>query len=148
MEGQTILMRGRYSAVLPVAADGNHPKLALDQGGRILVSPGILGTVAPFNSAGDVTRLIVKAAPGVLHSVYGYNSNAATRWIQFHDSAGIPALGAVPSFVAIPAAANSPFSWVYSRGFIASIGIVICTSTTRATLTAGAADMWVSGEYE
>jgi len=143
-------MRGRYSAALPVAADGDHPKLAVDAGGRLIASPGSFGgTVTPYDSNGDVTNLVVSAAAATLHSVYGYNNNVAARWVQFHDAAALPANGTLPSFVSIPVGAEEPFAWMYAKGWVAANGIVIAMSTTRATLTVvGAADLWVSGEYE
>jgi hypothetical protein len=99
------------------------------------------------NGGANVIQLLVSAGPARLFGFQGINSNAAARFIQVHDS-GVPvANGHVPTIV-ITAAIAGNFSWTgadVGRWF--DQGIVIATSTTLATLTLGAADMWIDAQW-
>jgi len=99
------------------------------------------------NGGANVIQLLVAAGPSRLFGFQGINSNAAARFIQVHDS-GVPvANGHVPAIV-ITAAIGGNFSWTgadVGRWF--DQGIVIATSTTLATLTLGAADMWIDAQW-
>lgn len=97
-------------------------------------------------SVAYVADEIIKAAPGTLFNVSGYNSGAA-QFIQIFDSATLPADTAVP-VVVIAVAATSNFSYcpgVYGRQF--GNGIVICNSSTGPTKTIGAANCWFDSQY-
>ena len=103
----------------------------------------------PHNATGlaNVISLVVAAGPARLYGFQGINSNAAARFIQVHDATSLPANGAVPTIV-ITAAIAGNFSWTgadLGRWF--DRGIVIVTSTTLATLTAGTADMWIDAQW-
>lgn len=91
--------------------------------------------------------LIVKAAAGALYSITGYNSRTSTQFIQIHDSATLPANGAVPRVIfSVPAQSNFSFDLnPYGRYF--ATGIVICNSSTGPTTTIGAADCWFDAQY-
>lgn len=100
----------------------------------------------PVN-AGNVASLVAKVntIPGQvarLHQLIATNTNAALRYIQVFDAAAVPANGAVPLITfPLTAAASTqpPLSFgVYGRTF--TNGIVVCNSTTEATLTLGSAD--------
>lgn len=85
-----------------------------------------------------VKSLVVSATPASLCGLSGYNSNAATQYIQIHDAASLPSNGAYP-VVSFPASAASKFAIDYGanpRQF--TTGIVVCISSTQNTLTLGA----------
>jgi hypothetical protein len=78
-----------------------------------------------------------------LLSLIGYN-NGPDQFLQLHDSAAAPATGAVPLFTSkVPG--GQPFSLDVPMKF--SNGIHVTNSTTAATLTLGAADMWFLARY-
>lgn len=94
------------------------------------------------------TNLVVKASAGTLYRLHGINNNAAVRYIQIANLAALGADGTVPAFV-WQVAASSPFSidfGMFGRRF--TTGIVVCISTTLATKTIGAADLWVNASYK
>lgn len=94
------------------------------------------------------TNLVVKNSAGTLYKIRGINNNAAVRYIQIANLTALGADGTVPVEVFQVAAAsafNIDFG-PYGRRF--STGIVICTSTTLATKTIGAADLWVNASYK
>jgi hypothetical protein len=106
--------------------------------------------LAPFNASSTALEAsrIVKASPGVLYGLSGYNGNAGTRYIQFHNSMTLPADTAVP-VLTLPVAAGAAFNFdfgAYGMGF--SLGIVVCNSSTGPTKTIGAADSWFTARYE
>jgi hypothetical protein len=72
------------------------------------------------------------------------NNNAATRYIQVFDGYATPSGGAVPLLVlAVPATTSSSFS--YNVPLVTTkTGLVVATSTTAATYTAGSGDMFVT----
>jgi hypothetical protein len=146
----TSAVQGEVMAPLPTLADGDVSPLALDTSGRLIVSPGVLGAaVSPYDSAGVVASLVVKASAGVLHSIFVYNNAAATRYIQLFNLAALPANGVVPNFIPIEVPAGSNGSVEFAKGWVASAGIVLVSSTTILTKTITvAADVWFSGEYE
>lgn len=86
-----------------------------------------------------VKSLVVSATPASLCGLSGYNSNAATQYIQIHDAASLPSNGAYP-VISFPAIALDKFSIDFGanpRQF--NTGIVVCISSTHNTLTLGAA---------
>lgn len=90
------------------------------------------------NSGGLAPRLQVKAGPGHLISLVGYN-NGPAQFVQFHNAASSPSDGAIPIF-AFAIDAGATFTIDTPVWF--SAGISICNSTTLETLTAGASDCW------
>lgn len=146
----TSAILGRYSLAAVAVPDQSFAFVLLDAGARIVVSPSSSGApIVAFNSGADVTNLVVKAAPGVLHSVFGANNAAALRYVHIFNLVALPANGTAPGFtpIIVPPATN--FSVVFPRGRTFATGIVIASSSTYATLTITlAADMWLSGERE
>ena len=109
---------------------------------------GVLGAVSLYDSAGVVTGLVVKASAGVLYSIFGYNNAATTRYIQLFDLAAVPVNGVVPNFAPVSVPGGENFSIAFTKGWIATTGIVIVSSTSLLTKTITvAADVWLSGEY-
>ncbi len=89
---------------------------------------------------------ILKATPGVLFGVIGYNSKTTAQFIQLHDSATLPADTAVP-VVTISVPGSTAFSIDYGsvgRGF--ANGIIICNSSTGNTKTIGSADCFFDAQ--
>lgn len=90
--------------------------------------------------------LVVKNAKGKLYGFTVYNSGAA-QFIQIHDATALPANTAVPLMVfAVGAASNLPIDFGV-HGLQLVNGIVIANSTTGPTLTTGAADCFISGQF-
>lgn len=70
-----------------------------------------------------------------------YNSSASTQFIQFHNSATLPANTAAPEFYfEILPSTSRMIEYIRPRKF--SAGIVVCNSSTGPTLTIGSADCW------
>jgi len=71
--------------------------------------------------------------------VVGYNNSASDQYIQLHDTAALPADGAVPvATVLAPAGFQFGLSWTAGRLF--ANGIVVCNSSTAVTKTIGSAN--------
>jgi hypothetical protein len=88
------------------------------------------------------SSLVVKASPGTLYAITGYNNKTTVQFIQVHDSVSLPADGAVPKIIfAVPGKSNfSLSSQKFGRFF--STGVTVCNSSTGPTKTIGAADCW------
>lgn len=90
---------------------------------------------------------VVKATPGVLYGVTGYNSKTAEQFIQLHDDTLTPAEAAIPKVV-FKVAASSAFSLDFGmRGRKFDKGIVLVNSSTGPTKTIGSADCWFDAQY-
>lgn len=121
---------------LAVGGDGNVAyALSVDIAGVPVRS----ATVALAN------ELVVGTGFGILLHVSGYNSGPA-QFIQIHDAAASPAPGAVPDLVhAVGAASNFDIEFsIQGRPYFN--GIRVRNSTTPGTLTAGAANCWITAE--
>ena len=99
-----------------------------------------------FNPGAAVASAIVKAQPGALFGWTATNTNAAARYLQFFDSATLPADTAVPLLsILIAIGATSVVSLIRPRVFLK--GIVVCNSSTGATKTIGSADTILDVQY-
>lgn len=90
---------------------------------------------------------VVNSGRTQLYGFAGTNTKASAQFILAFDANAIPANGAVPVFV-LTAAASSDFwvSWAPAwRNF--AEGVVLCNSSTAATLTIGSADCWFDAQY-
>lgn len=114
-------------ALLELQSDGNRRSI-------------VIAPVSNYTSSAQEHSEIVKAGPGILYGLLVYNNNAGAQWIQIHDSATVPADGAVPAItfdIATQAAKTLDYGL---RGRKFAKGIYVCNSTTDVTKTLGAAD--------
>lgn len=116
--------------------------------GNQISSPSSSAWAAPQNSdsSGYVASQIIKAGPGNLYSISGYNSGAA-GFIQLFDSATLPADGVVPTvIIAVGGTSNFFMDYgVYGKRFLT--GITACLSTTGPTKTISTALVSINGRY-
>lgn len=99
-----------------------------------------------WDSQGVATSGVVRAAPGCVMECWGVNNSGSTRYIQFFDSATVPADTAVPVFAPIAVPTGSSFSLrIGDHGHVFATGIAWASSSTLATKTiTGAADVWLT----
>lgn len=91
-------------------------------------------------SSGDATN--VKASPGVLYGVQGYNVAASTRYLKLYDSASAPTAGSgtPKKTIAIPAGAAFAIDFPNGLRFGSGIGYTLVTGSadnSSASVTAG-----------
>lgn len=104
--------------------------------------------VSNYTSTAYQASAIIKAGPGTLYKITGYNSKGSAQFIQIFDSATLPADTTVPKAVlTVPATSN--FSFDYSvKGRYHSTGIVVSNSSTAPTKTIGSADCFFDVQYK
>jgi len=90
---------------------------------------------------------IVKATPGTIYRVDGYNSGSA-QFIQLHDFATLPANDAVPAMIWAVAATTNFTIDLGEIGRWCEKGIVLSNSSTGPKKTIGSADCWFSAQYK
>lgn len=99
-----------------------------------------------FHTNALAASLVVKTGPGILYGLTVYNSKASAQFVQVHDSVGVPADGAVPVLtLTVAASSNLGIQWLPGRTFL--YGIFVCNSSTAATKTIGAADLFVDAQF-
>ncbi|MDT5061504.1 MAG: hypothetical protein QOH63_1963 [Acidobacteriota bacterium] len=110
-----------------------------------LLSGGAAAGASRVNSSALEASHILKASPGTLISLMGYNSKGSAQFIQLLDSATLPADAAVPALVfTVPASSNFSVD-VPITGLPFTAGIVVCNSSTAASKTIGSADCFFTG---
>lgn len=97
------------------------------------------------NGGALVASQIISTLGCKLLSILVFNSNAAQQYIQVHESATLPANGAVPVLPAIPVAGGAVVQFDVGGFGIDLDACVICNSSTAATKTIGAADCAILG---
>lgn len=119
--------------------------ITFTSGGLNVYSPPVVSsTLAPlvFNNFGaDVTKN-VKATAGNIFSLVCFNASIFARYIQIHNTATVPAGGAVPvfTFLVPPGGQIGIGTDIFTdKGANLSTGIAFAFSTTRNTYTAAAA---------
>lgn len=97
--------------------------------------------------AAYVASFQVKAGPGKLYGMTGYNSKGSAQWVQVFDSLTLPAEGAVPAVTfTVATVANFAIDFgIYGRTF--KTGIYVVNSSTGPTKTIGSADIWLDAQY-
>lgn len=99
------------------------------------------------NPAALAASAVVCARRSALLRATMLNTNAAARWMQVFDAAAVPADAAVP-ILSIPVAAGALATLDLGvHGKLFKAGIVICTSSTAATKTIGAADALIEATF-
>lgn len=99
------------------------------------------------SSVAAVASAVIKATPGRLFTLFGYNAKTSAQFIQVHNAAALPADTAIP-IISFAAGASSNFSLVIpDDGWVFSNGIVVCNSSTLATKTIGTTDCWFNVAY-
>lgn len=120
-------------------------RLVVDADGRIGVT-----VAAPLNSTSVALEKsrVAKGSAGTLFGFSGFNDKSSSQYIQLHDAAALPADTAVP-VITFEVAPKSPFQGEFGpRGRAFANGIVLCSSSTLATKTLGAAsDCWFDVQY-
>lgn len=98
-------------------------------------------------SAALVTSAVIKAGPGRLYKLDVLNTGAAIVYVQLFNSTTVPADTAVPIWVqsAATAGANMP-SAIWQLGKYFSTGIAMSSSSTVATKTIKAAELFYTAE--
>lgn len=132
-----------YTALVVKTAESKRP-VAEDNTDGIIATvekPLNSSTYSPdvyVNTGTQVTQNI--ASPANIYGFIAKNTNAATRYLQFHNTAGVPAGGAVPvlSFL-VPAGEVLPLGKNILQGLHFSNGLAMAWSTTEWTYTAATA---------
>ena len=100
-----------------------------------------------YDSVAYESGEVVKAAPGVVHRISGFNAHVAAVWVQLHDAAAMPANDAVPAII-IHVAATSAFDFDLSElGRNCQNGISVCSSSKGPTKTLSGDTCWFSIQY-
>jgi hypothetical protein len=90
---------------------------------------------------------VVKASPGTVYRISGFNAHTSPVWIQLHDAASLPSDTAVPALI-IYVAATANFDFDMSDvGRFCQKGIVVCASSTGPTKTISGNTTWFSIQY-
>ncbi len=154
-----IRIQGRFQAIPQTLSDGEDGPVQVDNTGRLVTTstPGGVTLVAfdpplSFNSIGGglATSGVIRASPGTLLDVNGYNASGETRFFQLFNTVAVPPDTTVPATIPIEVAAGTHFSITFadSQGQTFSTGITWASSTTQLTKTiTGAADMIIEAGH-
>ena len=100
------------------------------------------------NSAAYEASHVIKATPGTLIALVGYNSKGSAQFIQIFNAAAVPADTAVP-LLTFTVAASSNFSvTIPICGLPCDAGICWSNSSTGSTKTIGSADVFATWIYQ
>jgi hypothetical protein len=147
----TLAVRNDLLGVL-AGTTGDYSPTAVGPAGELFAvatSSGAVSATAPTNatSTAYVASGVVKASPGVLFGLAGFNSKATAQFVQLHDTTSVPSDTAVPKvIITVPGLSNFSLDFgLYGRNF--ATGITICNSSTGPTKTVGSADIWYDVQY-
>lgn len=137
----------RATPVQDAGTVGDYAPLHTDDYGRLMTAENSALASNATSTAYEASR-VVKASPGRVWGLQGYNSLASAQFVMLFNSTTVPADG-VAGVVIIPVAASSGFSVDFGpKGRYFSTGIAIANSTTSPTKTLGAADCFYDVQYE
>lgn len=97
----------------------------------------------PTRTVGDASAVksrLVSTKPCKLFSILGQNLNAATRYIQVHETAVVPAAGATAKFSIPVAAAPQYYAWDLSSVGVDLDACTVVVSTDASTYVDPAAN--------
>ena len=127
--------------------DGDYEALQTNDAGALRVSAG--EPLDHTTSTALADDLVVKASAGTLHHIEVTIASGADGYLQVHDATSQPADTAVPELVIpVRAASAEVHTTIALPGHVCGTGIVLVWSTTKTTLTAGAAAMFATAYYE
>lgn len=108
----------------------------------LVQSDGTPYTPSTFKNLGANATLNVKSSAGTVFSLSCANANAASRYIQLHNTTTVPGGGAVPIFSFLVTSGNQIVigtDFFTNEGVAFATGIAFAFSTTQNTYTAGSA---------
>lgn len=100
-----------------------------------------------YDSSALEASAVIKAAPGVLYSISGYNNKPTNQYIQVFNSTTVPADTAVP-IIKFEVKGRDNFFYEPSVGRKFTSGVAISNSSTLATKTIGSANCLFTVIYE
>ncbi len=113
--------------------------------------PDSTATYAPTvaSSTAYANNIIIKASPGVLYNLTGYNSKTTSQFILLLNATTVLGNGNATSFPALNVPAGQTFSLDFGGKFgrFFSTGMVVVNSSTANTVTIGSADCWFDALY-
>jgi len=139
------------------SVSGDYGLMALGPAGEVYMvpTPPLTATPAAAVALSEAATtalaasLVIKASAGTLYGLTCYNNNAAVRYLQIANLTSLGADGTVPAWVyAVPPTSSIHLEFNGSFGRRFSTGITACFSTTLATKTIAAADMWLNASYK
>lgn len=108
----------------------------------------VKGQCAYYRSAALAASGVINNGRAYLSGIMGYNNNLGAQWIHLFNATALPANGTAPVLFPLRIEGQSNFFFDLAeilRFF--DTGIVWGNSTTVATLTNGAADVWLDALY-
>lgn len=174
VSGGTSTANGVYNITPPTLVDGASNAVQLDVNGNLktreqyaavaedntngviagVEKPLATNTYAPTlaTSLGAAATANVKATAGNVLSLYAYNTNAAARFVQLHNTATTPGGGAVPIYTFLVPATGAVLidhQFFVNSGAYFGTGIAFGFSTTAGTYTAAtAAESFIHVHYK
>ncbi len=150
--------------VTAVQSNASNQLVTASQGGTwnigTISNPGNVGTkempdstaiYAPTvaSSTAYANNIIIKASPGVLYNLTGYNSKTSSQFILLLNATTVLGNGNATSFPALNVPAGQTFSLDFGGKFgrFFSTGMVIVNSSTANSITIGSADCWFDALY-
>lgn len=93
------------------------------------------------------SSLVAFTGPVYMTALSVANTNASAQYVQVFDSTAVPANGAIPTMLLTATGASDKFITYPLPGRFFHTGIIVCNSSTAATLTIGAADCFFDVQF-
>jgi hypothetical protein len=135
----------RRDTAVADGADGDYVPLHVDALGRLRV---LTPRPVKASTTALAASLIAKASAGTLYRAIITNTLGTPQFVQIHNTTTVPADTAVPAMVVTVPASSTLVLDLGPAGLAFSTGITLCNSSTAATKTIGAADLWLDVLYE